>query len=84
MTDIENQIRFFLTENLLFGDESLEYSNDDSLIGNGIIDSLNVLELVLFTQETFGITVEDREITPDNFDSVANLSNFVRKKLNHQ
>jgi acyl carrier protein len=84
MTDIEKQIRFFLTEIMLFGDDSLEYSDDDSLIENGIIDSLAVLELVLFAQETFGITVEDQEITPDNFDSVANLSNFVRGKLNHQ
>jgi acyl carrier protein len=84
MINIEQQIRYFLTEIILFSDDSLEYSNDDSLIENGIIDSLAVLELVLFTQETFGIKVEDREITPDNFDSVANLSNFIREKLNHR
>ena len=84
MTDIDHQIRYFITENILFGDDSLEYWNDDSLIDNGIIDSLAVLELVLFTQETYGIPVEDREITPGNFDSVANLSNFIREKLKNR
>jgi acyl carrier protein len=40
-----------------------------------------VLELVLFIEETFGVTVPDYEITPDNFDSVNKLANFVRNKL---
>ena len=82
MTPLETQIREFLTDNMLFGDDSLQYSDTDSLIGTGIIDSIAVLELVLFTQETYGISVEDHEIIPDHFDSITNLSGFIRKKKN--
>ena len=39
-------------------------------------------ELVMFVEEKFGITVEDEEILPDNFDSVSALVAYVERKLN--
>jgi acyl carrier protein len=39
------------------------------------------LELVMFVEETFGVTVQDQDIVPDNFDSVSKLAAFVRRKL---
>ncbi|RLC79677.1 MAG: acyl carrier protein, partial [Chloroflexi bacterium] len=46
----------------------------------GIVDSTGVLELVMFVEETFGVTVEDEEILPENFDSVTQLARYVRVK----
>jgi acyl carrier protein len=46
----------------------------------GIVDSTGVLELVMFVEETFNITVENEEIAPENFDSVAQLAAYVRHK----
>ena len=83
MPNIESSIRNYLTDNMLFGDESLKYSDTDSLIDVGIIDSIAVLEIVLFAQETYGIPVEDHEIIPENFDSIANLARFIRDKQNN-
>lgn len=78
---IEDQIRSYLGEYLLFSDNGLEYSNDDSFLESGIVDSVAVMELTLFVEETFGISVEDQEITPDNFDSVNKLAQFIRSRL---
>jgi len=78
--DIERDIRSFLVNNYLFGrPEALP--DDASLLGN-VIDSSGLLELIMFLQERFGITMEDAEMTvPENFDSVKNVVAFVSRKL---
>lgn len=79
--EIETQIRTYVAHNLLFSDNGFEYADDDSFLQEGIIDSVGVLELVLFVEETFDVTVPDHEITPDNFDTVNKLADYIRSKL---
>lgn len=80
--NIEVQIREYLSQFLLFSDDAFEYDDDDSFLESGIVDSMAVMELAMFVEETFNITVDDQEITPENFDSVNKLANYVRAKLN--
>lgn len=77
---IEDQIRRFLLENFLFTDDAGQLSDHASLLEEGVVDSTGVLEVVGFIEWTFGLQIEDREIVPDNFDSVARLAKFVRDK----
>ena len=56
--------------------------NTDSLIDSGIIDSMGILELVAFVESDFGIVVEDMDLTPENFESIAALSAFVAGQQN--
>lgn len=58
-----------------------ELNRDDSLLGLGIIDSTGVLELVAFIEKSFGLKVDDRELVPENLDSIENIVSFVSKKL---
>ena len=78
---IEPQIRQYLAENFLFSDNGYELEDEASFLEEGIVDSTGVLELVMFVEETFGITVQDEEIVPQNFDSVSQLAAYVRRKL---
>ena len=75
--EIRDRIRSFIVENFLFDDDSAACSDDDSLIENRIIDSLGVLALVNFVEESFGIPGQDDDIVPENFDSVNRISRFV-------
>ena len=77
---IETLIRTYILENFLFTDDDSLLQNNASFLEEGIVDSTGVLELVMFVEETFGITVEDEEILPENFDSVAQLAQYVRLK----
>ena len=77
---LENQIRHYITESFLFSDNGYELSNDASLLEEGIVDSTGVLELVMFVEETFNFAVENDEIVPENFDSVAQLAAYIRRK----
>ena len=54
--------------------------DDASLLEEGIIDSVGVLELILFLEQTFAFSVEDEEIIPDNLDSVNKLVIYVQSK----
>ncbi len=81
MERFERQLRKFIVENFLFGDETMPFSNEDSLLDRGLIDSTGVLELVAFLQQNFAITIADDEIVPDNLDSILGISDFVGQKL---
>ena len=56
--------------------------NNESLLNNGLIDSLGILEVVAFIEKEFGITVSDEDLLPENFGSVHSVSNFVGQKTN--
>jgi acyl carrier protein len=76
----EALIRDFIAKNILFSDTGFPHPDDASFLQEGIIDSLGVMELVEFIQATFGVKIEQSEVTPEHFDSVARLAAFVRRK----
>ncbi len=80
MNTIEAHIAGYIAENILFSGTGYPYPLNASFLENGIIDSMNVLELVMFVEEKYDIKVSDNDIIPDNFDSVEHLANFVRSR----
>jgi acyl carrier protein len=77
---IAREIREFVIANFLFGQQSDTLNDDQSFLDSGIIDSTGVLELVSFLEQHFHITVADRELLPENLDSVRNAASFVVRK----
>jgi acyl carrier protein len=54
----------------------------DPLIESGIIDSMGVLDVVAFIESEFKVTIEDEELIPDNFRSIAQMAAYIEKKCN--
>jgi acyl carrier protein len=77
----ETRVRNYILENFLFTDSADAFADSDSFLERGIIDSTGVLELIFFVEEQFGIKVADKEMVPENFDSVDNIASFVQRKL---
>jgi acyl carrier protein len=77
--EIAEQVRSFVRSNF-YVPETVTLSDDASLLEQGIIDSTGVLELVTFMEETFGISIEDDEMVPQNLDSVRSIATFVAAK----
>lgn len=80
MDDIRTEVRGFIVESFLFGDDSQPLPDDMSLIDNDLVDSTGVLELVGFIEERFGVAVDDAEIVPANLDSIERIAAFVARK----
>ena len=78
--NIKSEIRKYIIENFLYGNDDNTLNDNVSFLENGIIDSTGVLELVSFVQETFGIKVKDDELIPNNFDSLSKLEAFIVNK----
>ena len=79
---MESDLRSFLAENFLLGEEFRGLPGSASLIEAGIIDSTGVLELVGFLEETYDIEITDSELVPENLDSIDNVVRFVGAKRN--
>ena len=75
------QIRNFLISNFYVSDVKA-LVNDTSLLDQGIVDSTGVLEIIGFIEETFGITVEDSELLPENLDSIQGIEQYIIRKMN--
>jgi acyl carrier protein len=79
MTSVRQEIRHFIVENFLFGqDPGLD--DGASLLENGIIDSTGVLELVAHMEGIYHVKVKDDELIPDNFDSIDAIVAYLARK----
>ena len=80
LTRAAEEIRAFIIDNFLFGSSALQLSQHDSFLERGIIDSTGILELVAFVENQYQVRVDDRELVPENLDSIDRLVAFVHRK----
>ena len=74
--NVGERIRSFIVETYFVD----TFGEDESFLESGIIDSTGMMELVLFLEQEFSIKVHDRELVPENLDSLARASAFVARK----
>jgi acyl carrier protein len=72
-------IKAFIQKEFLRAAE-FDLDNSDSLIEQGIIDSLGIMKLMTYLEQSFGIKVADEELVPVNFETIESISSFVRSK----
>lgn len=77
---LQTDVRNFIVNNFLFGEDDPSITEDTSLLQSGVIDSTGVLELVNFIEETYSISVDDDDLVPENLDSISNVARYVEKK----
>lgn len=80
-TILRKELRQFITDSFLIGDDQVVFADADSFMKNGIIDSTGVLELTAHLEEKYNVTPTDDEMLPANLDSIDNLVNFIQRKL---
>jgi len=80
MANIQQELRRFVVDNFLYGEEPSRFSDEDSFLEMGLIDSMGILSLVGFVQERFALDVEDAELIPENWDSIDRIARFIQTK----
>ena len=53
---------------------------DEALISSGLIDSFHLVDLALFVEDTFGVTIDDAELNADTFDTLQQLADLIRSR----
>jgi acyl carrier protein len=79
---LHERIREFILRSFLFSTDETRLANDTSLTRSGIVDSMGVLEVLLFLERTWNIKLEDDELTLENLDSVNGIAALVSRKVN--
>lgn len=79
MTENEarGRIREYIVDNFLYMRPNFAFGDEDSLLRRGVIDSLGVMEVIGFVEETWGLQVPQDEITEANFGTVAGIARYV-------
>ena len=73
-------VREFIAENFLFRADA-EIDDNQSLLESGVMDSTGVQELIAFLESSYGISIADEEIIPQNLDSVEAVTDYLARKL---
>ncbi len=57
----------------------VDFSSEKKLIDNGVLDSFDVVQLVMELNEEFDIEIGAEEITPENFNSADSMWAMVQR-----
>lgn len=57
----------------------VDFHSSDDFIGDGMLDSFDIVSLVSELEDTFGILIDALDITPENFSSSHTIAEVVKK-----
>lgn len=77
---IQTKLRKYILENFLFTDDDDALDDSDSFLDLGVVDSTGIMEVILFVEEEFELSVADHEMVPENLDSIDALVAFIQRK----
>lgn len=79
-TDALESIREYIRNLLELKGERSDVSDDEPLLPAGLIDSLDVVQTVLFLEENFGVDFSVEPFNPDDFESIHSINELVKRQ----
>ena len=77
---IEDQLKELIVERLFLKIEPGDIGDEDNLMEDHGIDSVQVLEIVVGLEEDYGVSFEDEDFDIEVFQTVKSIASFVREK----
>jgi acyl carrier protein len=76
--EVRRAVIDWLDDKYHFGDaESMIQSDEMSLIDHGVLDSLGFVNLTLFLEERYGLRIDRKSLTRENFDALGKIVAYV-------
>lgn len=54
---------------------------DEPLLTSGLIDSFHLVDLSIFVENNFGVRIDDAELNASSFDTLNQLTAFIKSRL---
>jgi acyl carrier protein len=80
-TDTHQAIADFIVRKILRTPKRV-LKMDEPLISRGLIDSLTLVDLALFVEETFGVRLKNSELNAATFDTADQLASLIARRQN--
>lgn len=77
---IQEQLTTYLVEECLQRRDGYRLAADELLLGHGVIDSLQLLQLTQFIEDRFGVIIDDEDLVMDNFRTIGHITAFIERK----
>ncbi|NMA94244.1 MAG: acyl carrier protein [Clostridiales bacterium] len=74
-------VRTELKEMLLDIYSDVDFDNEQNLVDEGILDSMDIVNLVTEINDNFDISIGAKDMTPDNFNSLEATTALVQKLI---
>ena len=78
---IKNILKNFFKKNLKI---NKKIDTNDDLFKKNIVDSFNIIQIILFIEKNFKVKVKNNEVNKINFKSLNNLEKYIIKKKNNE
>lgn len=75
--NIETTLRGFIADNFFVDADEFTLPSSASLTQGGTIDSMGVLELIMFIEQNWNLQIPDQDMIPENLDSIDRIVNYV-------
>ena len=76
--NIEEAIIKFVTRELL--NSSLEIEADDTLLSDGLVDSMGMLRLVSYIEELMQLTIPHEDLVIENFRTIKAIVEYLEQR----
>jgi acyl carrier protein len=80
--DISKSLEQFIQDEIIKGQKKIDLQQSTNLIDEGIIDSLGIMKLLTFIEESYQLQISDEELLPENFESLKAICAMVENKIN--
>lgn len=78
MTDLEQELRTLIAEEVSATEEPVEPDTD--LLLSGMVDSLGVVRIVHWLEDRCGFVVDPADVTLDNFQTVSAITAYAARR----
>ena len=78
--DTREILLHYISQELISGSKKKELDEEQDLLDSGLVNSLGVIQLVVFIQKYFGIDVPHSDVTIENFQSVKHIGAYVEAR----
>ncbi len=79
--NVRAKVEDYILQELLPGSQGQLNLEEESLLNSGLLDSIAVLRLIVFLEETFGVSIESHEVGVEHFDSLSGIVGLVESKV---
>jgi acyl carrier protein len=80
MEEIARNVKEFILQEFLPGEDPAALTDSTPLIAGGILDSLATLKLVAFLEERFKVTLAPYETDEEHLGTIADIVRLVQSK----
>ena len=77
---MKDTLKEYIEQELIGDRGAATLGDDDNLLGSGLVDSVGMMTLVLFIEDTFAVTVPPEDVTIEHFMSVNTIDAYLQKR----